>query len=102
MEEMQADENYLVMNDKLFCFMAVPKGDKENSLYVGLYDIDEKDISGGWENYKINQVRDWGFGENSSLGVTVFEPSLKNMAPIALLEGYWVPLCFGFETVDFS
>ena len=94
MEEMRADENYLVMNDKLFCFMAVPKGDKENSLYVGLYDIDEKDISGGWENYKINQVRDWGFGENSSLGVTVFEPSLKKYGADCIVGGVLGALMF--------
>ena len=94
MEEMRADENYLVMNDKFFCFMSVPKGDKGNSLYVGLYDIDEKDISGGWENYKINQVRDWGFGENSSLGVTVFEPSLKKYGSNCIVGGVLGALTF--------
>lgn len=82
-QRMQAEDNYPTFDD-LFCFMAVSKGGEKDSLYVGLYDVDEKDIAGGWEKYKINEVTDWGLSEDLALGITVFEPNLKKTVQTAL------------------
>lgn len=86
-EKLQAQEDYLIFDDKLFCFMAVPKNEYNQSIFVGLYDIEEKDISGGWEKYKINNVTDWGFMDYQVLGITVFEPSLKKYGADCIVAG---------------
>ena len=85
-QKMQGCENYPIF-DELFCFMAVPKTQEKDSVYVGLYDVAEKDIVGGWENYKINKVKDWGFLDNQSLGIAVFEPSLKKYGVDCIVAG---------------
>lgn len=86
-EKLQAQEDYLIFDDKLFCFMAVPKNKYNQSIFVGLYDIEEKDITGGWEKYKINNVTDWGFMDYQVLGITVFEPSLKKYGADCIVAG---------------
>lgn len=94
-QKMQAKEEFFIPYDKSFCFMAVPNANNKQSVYVGLYDIDEKDISGGWENYKINQVRDWGFVDYQALGITVFEPSLKKYGVDCIVAGVLGFILFG-------
>lgn len=94
-EKLQDQEDYCIIDDKLFCFMAVPKDEKCQSIYVGLYDIEEKDISNGWEKYKINNVTDWGFMDYQSLGITVFEPSLKKYGVDCIVAGVLGFILFG-------
>ncbi len=94
-QKMQTIEDFLILEDKLFCFMAVPKDSKEQSVYVSLYDIDKEDIAGGWENYKINKVRDWGWLDFQALGVTVFEPSLKKYGVDCIVAGVLGFILFG-------
>lgn len=94
-QKMQSKEKFFIPDDKLFCFMAVPKGNEDNSLYVGLYDIDEKDIDKGWENYRINNVRNWDFINFQSLGISVFEPSLKKYGADCIVAGVLGFILFG-------
>lgn len=93
-QKMQAEENYLI-HSELFCIMAVPRENEDNSLYVGVYDVDEKDIVCGWEKYRINKVRDWGFTENQVLGITVFEPSIKKYGIDCIVAGVLSFIMFG-------
>lgn len=94
-EKLQAQEDYFIFDDKLFCFMAVPKNKYNQSIFVGLYDIEEKDISSGWEKYKINNVTDRGFMDYQVLGVTVFEPSLKKYGADCIAAGVLGFILFG-------
>lgn len=94
-EQLQAIKDFFIPDDKLFCFMAVPKNKYNQSIYVGLYDIEEKDISGDWENYRINQVTDWGYIAYQALGITVFEPSLKKYGADCIAAGVLGFILFG-------
>ena len=87
LQELAAETDYFIPYDKNFCFMAVPKTEEKQSIYVGLYDIEEDDKSGGWEYYKIRQVTDWGFGKYQCLGIEVFEPSLKKYGVDCIVAG---------------
>ena len=82
-EELKDSDNYCILEDKNFCFVAVETDKYQNVPYVTLTDLDKLSQN----NYDITKVSEFSWFWNQTLGISVDENSFSKYGADVLIGG---------------
>ena len=82
-EELKATDNYIVLDDKNFCFVAVETDRYPTVPYVTLTDLDQLSQN----NYDISKVTEFSWFWGQMLGISVDETSVSTYGADVLVGG---------------
>ena len=82
-DESKASDNYCILDDKNFCFVAVETDKYQNVPYVTLTDLDTLSQN----NYDITKVTEFSWFWGQFLGISVDEASCQKYGADAMVGG---------------
>ena len=82
-KELKDSDNYCILEDKNFCFVAVETDKYQNVPYVTLTDLDTLSQN----NYDITKVTEFSWSWDQTLGISVDENSFLKYGADALVGG---------------
>lgn len=82
-EELKDSDNYCILEDKNFCFVAVETDKYQNVPYVTLTDLDKLSQN----NFDITKVTEFSWFWGQTLGISIDENSFSKYGADALIGG---------------
>lgn len=95
-EELKCIDDYCILEDKNFCFVAVETVKYQNVPYVTLTALDKLSQN----NYDITRVTEFGWFWGQTLGISVDENSFSKYGADALVGGILYPITYFDRTEE--
>ncbi len=95
-EELKDSDNYYILEDKNFCFVAVETDKYQNVPYVTLTDLDKLSQN----NYDITKVSEFSWFWGQTLGLSIDENSFLKYGADALVGGILYPITYFDRTEE--